>query len=63
MICISVTCYPLSDLSELVVTMNNNMQKALDSQAPFKKKQLPFQTRVPWFTNELKQQKQTVRNR
>ena len=43
--------------------MKNNMQKALDSQAPIKKKQLPVQTRTPWFTNELKQQKQTVRNK
>ena len=31
----------INDLSELVCTMNNNMQKALDSQAPYKKKQLP----------------------
>ena len=53
----------IDELSELIGTMNNNMLKALDSQAPFKKKHLPVWTRVPWFTNELKQQKQTVRNR
>ena len=34
----------IDDLSELVVTMNNNKQKALDSQAPFKKKHLLIQT-------------------
>ena len=51
------------DLSELVGAMESNFQNALDSQAPLKKKQLPVQTRVPWFTNDLKQQKQTVRNR
>ena len=28
-----------------------------------KKKQLPVRTRVPWYTNDLKQQKQTVRKR
>ena len=53
----------MNDLSDLVGTMENNIQNALDSQAPLKKKQLPVRTRVPWFTNELKQQKQTVRNR
>ena len=53
----------MNDLSELVDVMKNNIQNALDSQAPLKKKQLPVRTRVPWFTNELKQQKQTVRNR
>ena len=53
----------INDLSELVGAIKNNMQKTLNSQAPFKKKQLPVSTRVPWFTNELKQQKQTVRYR
>ena len=53
----------INGLSELVGTMENNIQNALDSQAPLKKKQLPVQTRVPWFTNKLKQQKQTIRNR
>ena len=53
----------MSDLSELVDTMEKNIQNALDSQAPIKKKQLPVTTRVPWYTNELKQQKQTVRKR
>ena len=53
----------IDDLSELVGTMNNIMQKALDSQASFMTKQLPILTRVPWFTKDLKQQKQTVRNR
>ena len=53
----------IDDLSESVHKMNNNMQKALASQAPFKKNWLPVKTRVPWFTNELKQQKQTFRNR
>ena len=53
----------INGLSELVGAMENNIQNALDSQASLKKKQLPVQTRVPWFTNELKQQKQTVRNR
>ena len=48
----------IDNLSELVGTMNNNIQKALDSQALFKKKQLPVQTTI-----ELKQLKQTVRNR
>ena len=53
----------IDDLSELVGTMNNNMQKALDFQAPLKQKQPPVWTRFPWFTNELKLQKQTARNR
>ena len=53
----------MNDLSDLVGAMENNIQNALDSQAPLKKKQLPVRTRVPWFRNELKQQKQTVRNR
>ena len=53
----------IHDLSELVGTMEKNIQNALDSQAPPKKKQLPFRTRVPWYTNDLKQQKQTVRKR
>ena len=53
----------INDFSELVGAMENNIQNALDSQAPLKKKQLPVQTRVPWFTNGLNQQKQTVRNR
>ena len=43
--------------------MEKNIQEALDTQAPLKKKQLPIRTRVPWYTNELKQQKQTVRRR
>ena len=53
----------MNDLSELVGAMDNNIQNTLDSQAPLKKIQIPVRTRVPWFTNELKQQKQTVRNR
>ena len=53
----------IDDLSKLVGTMNNNMQKVLHSQAPLKQKQLPVQTRVPWFTNELTLQKQTLRKR
>ena len=53
----------MNDLSELVGAIDNNFQIALDSQAPLKKKQIPVRTRVPWFTSELKQQKQTVRNR
>ena len=53
----------MNDLSELVGAIENNIQNALDSQAPLKKKQLPVRTRVPWFTNELKQQEQTIRNR
>ena len=52
----------MSDLSELVDTMEKNIQNALDSQAPLKK-QLPVRTRVTWYTSELKQQKQTVRKR
>ena len=52
----------INDLSELVGAMKNNMQKALETKAPIKKKQLPVWTRFPWFTIELKQQKQTVRN-
>ena len=31
----------INDLSELVGAMENNIQNALDSQAPLKKKQLP----------------------
>ena len=53
----------ISDLSELVFRMEKNMQEALDKQAPLKKKQLPIRTRVLWYTNELKKQKQTVRRR
>ena len=53
----------ISDLSELVYNMEKNIQEALGIQAPLKKKQLPIRTRVPWYTNELKQQKQTVRRR
>ena len=53
----------INDLSELFGAVKNNIRKALDSEAPIKKKQLPVQTRVPQFTNKLKQQKQTVRNR
>ena len=53
----------ISDLSELVNTMEKNIQNALDSQAPLKKKKLPVRTRVPWYMNDLKQQKQTVRQR
>ena len=53
----------ISDLSELIYRMEKNMQEALDKQAPLKKKQLPIRTRVPWYTNELKEQKQTVRRR
>ena len=53
----------ISDLSELVDTMEKNIQNALDTQAPIRKKQLPIRTRVPWYTNDLKQQKQTVRKR
>ena len=47
----------ISDLSELVYKMEKNIQEALDTQAPLKKKQLPTRTRVLWYTNELKQQK------
>ena len=50
----------ISDLSELVNKMEKNIQNALDIQAPLKKKQLPIRSRVPWYTNYLKQQKQTV---
>ena len=53
----------ISDLSELVNKMEKNIQNALDTQAPLKKKQLPIRTRVPWYMNDLKQQKQTVRKR
>ena len=53
----------ISDLSELVYNMEKNIQEALDIQAPLKKKQLPIRTRVLWYTNELKQQEQTVRRR
>ena len=53
----------ISDLSELVYEMEKNIQNALDIQAPIKKKQLPIRTRVPWYTNDLKQQKQTIRKR
>ena len=53
----------MNDLSELVGTMDKNIQNALDSQATLKKKQLPVRTRVPWYTNNLKQQKQTFRKR
>ena len=53
----------ISDLSELVNKMEKNIQNALDTQAPLKKKQLPIRTRVPWYMNYLKQQKQTVRKR
>ena len=53
----------ISDLSELVNKMEKNIQNALDIQDPLKKKQLPIRTRVPWYTNEPKQQKQTVRKR
>ena len=53
----------MSDLTELFDTMEKNIQNALDSQAPLKNKQLPARTRVPWHTNYLKQQKQTVRQR
>ena len=31
----------INDLIELVGAVNNNMEKALDSQAPFQNKQLP----------------------
>ena len=53
----------MNDLRELVGTMEKNIQNALDSQALLKKKQLPVRTRVQWYTNDLKQQKQTVRKR
>ena len=53
----------MNNLSKLVGTMEKNIQNALDSQAPLKKKQLPVRTRLPWYTNDLKQQKQTVRKR
>ena len=53
----------IKDFSELVYNMEKNIQEALDKQAPLKKKQLPIRTRVPWYINELKQQKQTVRRR
>ena len=53
----------MSDLSELVDTMEKNIQITLDSQAQLKKKQLPVRTRVPWYMNDLKQQKQTFRKR
>ena len=53
----------MNDLSELVGAVDNNFQNALESKAPLKKKQIPVRTRVPWFTNEIKQQKQTIRNR
>ena len=53
----------INNLSEWVGTMEKNIQNALDSQAPLKKKQLPVWTRVPWYTHDLKQQKQTVRKR
>ena len=53
----------MGDLTELVDTMEKNIQNALDSHAPLKKKQLPVRIGVPWYMNELKQQKQTVRKR
>ena len=53
----------ISDLSELVDKMEENIQNTLDTQAPLKKKQLPIRTRVPWYMNNLKQQKQTVRKK
>ena len=53
----------ISDLSELVDKMEKSIQNTLDTQAPLKKKQVPIRTRVPWYTNDLKQQKQTVRKR
>ena len=53
----------IRDLSELVDKMEKNIQNALDTQAPLKKKQLPIRTRVPWYMNDLKQQKQTVMKR
>ena len=61
--CISVFCFQLVILCELVDKMEKNIQNALDIQVPLKKKQLPIRTRVPWYTNDLKQQKQTVRKR
>ena len=51
----------MNDLSELVGTMEKNIQNALDSQAPLKKKQLPVI--VSWYTNDLKQQKQNVKKK
>ena len=53
----------MNDLSELVGTMEKNIQNALGSQAPLMKRQLPVRTRVPWYTKDLKQQKQIVRKR
>ena len=43
--------------------MDKNIQNALNTQAPLKKKQLTIRTRVPLYTNDLKQQRQTVRKR
>ena len=53
----------ITDLSELVNKMGKNIQNALDTEAQLKKKQLPIRTRVPWYMNNRKQQKQTVRKR
>ena len=55
--------FSISDLSELADKMEKNIQNALDTQVLLKKKQLPIRTRVLWYTNDLKQQKQTVRKR
>ena len=58
-----VTCYQLVILVNWSDKMGKNIQNALDTQAPLKKKQLPIRTRGPWYMNDLKQQKQTVRKR
>ena len=52
-----------NELDSMVESFNNRLQSTLDSQAPQIKKIITTRPKNPWFTPELKLQKQAVRCR
>ena len=52
-----------SKLDSMVQSFNNRLQTTLDSHAPEISKIITSRPKKPWFTPELKLQKQSVRHR
>ena len=50
-----------SEINDMVQEMEYRMMKSLDNQAPLKQKCIVVRDQVPWYTDEVKEQKRRVR--
>jgi exonuclease III len=57
------TLLEMNSLTTLLQRLEHNAKTALDKHAPLKKKVMTVRKPIPWFTDDVRAQKRTVRNR